>query len=31
MAVDFELIGAKASSEDVSRALIEKLMEGFSE
>ncbi|REE96856.1 DUF5753 domain-containing protein [Thermomonospora umbrina] len=30
MAVDFELIGAKASSEDVSRALIEKLMKGFS-
>lgn len=30
MAVDFELIGAKASSEDVSGALVEKLMEGYS-
>ncbi|MES9539961.1 Scr1 family TA system antitoxin-like transcriptional regulator [Actinomadura sp. NPDC000600] len=30
MAVAFELIGAKASSEDVSRVLIEKLMEEFS-
>ncbi|MWA01926.1 hypothetical protein F8568_016410 [Actinomadura sp. LD22] len=29
MAVDFELIGAKASSEGESRALIEQLMEGF--
>ncbi|TDE33662.1 helix-turn-helix transcriptional regulator [Actinomadura sp. 6K520] len=29
MAVDFELIGAKASSEGESRALIERLMEGF--
>ncbi|QKW39108.1 helix-turn-helix transcriptional regulator [Actinomadura sp. NAK00032] len=29
MAVDFELIGAKASSEGESRALIKQLMEGF--
>jgi transcriptional regulator with XRE-family HTH domain len=30
LAVDFELIGAKALSEDASRALIEKLVEGYS-
>ncbi|GAA3978990.1 helix-turn-helix transcriptional regulator [Actinomadura viridis] len=30
LAVDFELIGAKALSEDASRVLIEKLMEGYS-
>ncbi|MBA9002707.1 helix-turn-helix domain-containing protein [Thermomonospora cellulosilytica] len=30
MAVDFELIGAKASSEDMSRILIEQLMEEYS-